>query len=92
MFAETYLRQYYFPTSMTEIITVGEKGQVVIPKKFRDELKLVKGTKLLVVEEKDKITLKPVRLEDKHALLLLSEASLRNVWDNKHDQRWDDVL
>lgn len=77
---------------MTEVITVGEKGQVVIPKKFRDDLHIEKGTKLLIVEEREKITMKPIRLDDKHAFLLLSESSLRKVWDNEYDARWDEVL
>jgi len=77
---------------MTEVITVGEKGQIVIPKKLRDEFHINKGTKLLLSEEKDKIVIKPVTLEEDHVLLLLSEISLKKVWDNKYDQRWDDVL
>ena len=77
---------------MTEVITVGEKGQIVIPKKMRDELKISKGTKLVVSEDKDKITIKPVKLTEKHLLMLLSESSLKKVWDNPYDERWDDVL
>ena len=60
---------------MTEVITVGEKGQIVIPKKLRDEFHINKGTKLLLSEEKDKIVIKPVTLEEDHVLLLLSEIS-----------------
>jgi len=77
---------------MTELITVGEKGQIVIPKKYRNNLKLDKGTKLLAIEENDRIILKPVKLDDKHLMMLLSEYSLKKVWDNKFDERWDDVL
>ncbi len=77
---------------MTEIVTVGEKGQIVIPKKFRDEFKIEKGTKLLVNEQNDKIILKPAKLDESQLLMLLSETSLKKTWDNKYDQRWDDVL
>jgi len=77
---------------MTEVITVGEKGQIVIPKKIRDEFKISKGTKLIVSEDNDKITIKPVKLSEKHLLMLLSESSLKKVWDNPYDERWDDVL
>ena len=77
---------------MTELITLGEKGQIVIPKKFREDLNLSKGTKLLVKEEKEKIIISPVKLDEKHLLMLLSESSLKKVWDNKYDERWDDVL
>ncbi len=76
----------------TEVISIGEKGQIVIPKKMRDDLRLTKGTKLLITEENDKIAIKPITLDEKHLFMLLSETSLKKVWDNKYDQRWDDVL
>ena len=77
---------------MTELVTVGEKGQIVIPKKMRDDLKIGKGTKLLISEDKDKITIKPVKMSEKHLLMLLSETSLKKTWNNPYDDRWDDVL
>ena len=77
---------------MTEVITVGEKGQIVIPKKIREGFKIGKGTKLIVSEDKDKITIKPVKLDEKHMLMLLSESSLKKTWNNPYDERWDDVL
>ena len=77
---------------MTEVITVGEKGQIVIPKQLREEFQIDKGTKLLITEEKDKILINPVMLEEDHILMLLSESSLKKVWDNEYDKRWDDVL
>lgn len=77
---------------MTEVITVGEKGQIVIPKKIREDLKISKGTKLIVSEDKEKITIKPVKLDEKHIMMLLSETSLKKTWDNPYDERWDDVL
>ncbi len=48
---------------MVEIITVGEKGQIVIPKAIRDNFKIGKGAKLLVSESNGKITIKPVKLD-----------------------------
>ena len=77
---------------MNEIITVGEKGQIVIPKKFRQDLKISKETTLSIAEEKDRIFVKPLKLDEKHILMLLSETSLKKTWDNKYDERWDDVL
>lgn len=77
---------------MTELVTVGEKGQIVIPKKIRSEFKIEKGTKLLISDDRDKITIKPVKLDEKHILMLLSESSLKKTWDNPYDERWDDVL
>ncbi len=76
----------------TEVISIGEKGQIVIPKKMRDDLRLTKGTKLLITEENDKIAIKPITLDEKHLFMLFSETSLKKVWDKKYDPRWDDVL
>ncbi len=77
---------------MAEVVTIGEKGQIVIPKKIRDDFKLDKGTKLLITEDKEKITIKPIKLDEKHLFMLLSEKSLKKTWDNTYDDRWDDVL
>ena len=77
---------------MTELVTVGEKGQIVIPKKMRDDLRIGRGTKLLVSEDKDKITIKPVKMSENHLLMLLSETSLKRTWQNTYDERWDDVF
>ncbi len=78
---------------MIEIVNVGEKGQIVIPKKLRDEFKIEKGSKLLITEDKGKIIIKPINLDkEKYILMSLSESSLKEVWNNKYDERWDDVL
>ena len=39
----------------TEIATVGTKGQIVIPQKFREELKITSKTKLVLYRKDDKI-------------------------------------
>ena len=77
---------------MTELVTVGEKGQIVIPKKIREEFNIAKGTKMLIKEDNDKIIIKPIKLDEKHILMLLSESSLKKTWNNRYDERWDDVL
>ena len=77
---------------MTEVVTVGEKGQIVIPKKLRDEFNIEKGMKLVLREEKDGIVIKPARMTETQLLMLLSEPALKKTWDNHYDERWDDVL
>lgn len=77
---------------MAEIVSIGEKGQIVIPKKIRQDFKLTKGTKLLINEDKDKIIIKPMKLDEDHLLMLLGETSLKKTWDNQYDQQWDEVL
>ena len=87
-----FIYKYDFPTGMTEVITVGEKGQIVIPKKMREEFEIHKGTKLLITEGKEGISIKPVKLNEQHLFMLLGESSLKKTWENKYDNRWDDVL
>ena len=77
---------------MTEVITIGEKGQIVIPKKMREDFKLNKGAKLIISEDTDRIIIKPVKLKEDCLLMLLSELSLKKTWNNPYDERWDDVL
>lgn len=77
---------------MTEIITVGEKGQIVIPKKIRNDFNIQKGTKLIIKEEGEKVILKPIKLTETELFMLASEESLKKTWDNKYDSKWDEVL
>ena len=47
-----------------EIITVSEKGQVVIPQKIRKEMKIKPRSKLLVYGKGNVIIMKPIELPD----------------------------
>jgi len=77
---------------MLKLVNVGEKGQIVIPKKFREDLNIEKGTKLIISEDKDKLTIKKLSIEEDELWMLVGEETLKNTWDNKYDKRWDDVL
>ena len=46
----------------TEITTMSQKGQVVIPKKIRSSMKLKQGARLLVYAKDDMIIMKPFEL------------------------------
>ncbi|MBU2477004.1 AbrB/MazE/SpoVT family DNA-binding domain-containing protein [Candidatus Micrarchaeota archaeon] len=80
------------------VVTVSERGQIVLPKKTRDELKVKKGTKLLLVEIEGKITLSKVDdlIKEKEnsegiATYIASEKSLKKDWGYKGDEVWDDL-
>lgn len=45
---------------MTETVTVTSKGQVTLPSKLRKRLKIAKGERLIVVQERNAIKLVPV--------------------------------
>jgi len=77
---------------MMELIKVGEKGQIVIPKKMRDDLKIGKGTRLIITEDNSKIIIKKAALEEDQLWMIAGEETLKKTWDNKHDERWNDVL
>ena len=44
-----------------EIAKIGERGQVVIPQSFRDEMSIHKGDKFMVLQRGDMLVLKKLR-------------------------------
>ncbi len=48
---------------MIDIVTISSKGQIVLPKKIRDEAGLAEQDKLLIVSDKEQIILKKVSKE-----------------------------
>jgi len=51
--------------STLEVTSLSTKGQVVIPKEIRKKLGLKPGTKMIVIQERDNILLKPITLPKK---------------------------
>lgn len=47
-----------------EIVTLSSKGQIVVPKTLREKAGLVKGTKLRIEMEGNRIILEPVSEKD----------------------------
>ncbi|MCX6803137.1 MAG: AbrB/MazE/SpoVT family DNA-binding domain-containing protein [Candidatus Diapherotrites archaeon] len=84
---------------MTElsILTVSAKGQIVLPKATRCRLGVKKGTKLLLIETKNGVSLRRVSDALKNKLtqgletMIASESSLAKDWNNKEDSAWDNV-
>ncbi|MDO8508502.1 MAG: AbrB/MazE/SpoVT family DNA-binding domain-containing protein [Nanoarchaeota archaeon] len=64
---------------MIDVITISSKGQIVIPKKIREEAGLAEQDKLVVVSDKDQIILKKVSKEKakKKLLELIDEIGKR---------------
>ena len=48
------------PTAKLETVSFSTKGQVVIPRRLREELEIEEGTKAVVYREADHIVLKPI--------------------------------
>lgn len=87
---------------MIETITVSSRGQVVIPERIREDLRIKEGTKLVMIEKDSTIILEKedtflkklgaIELE-KLGWLALAEESLKRVWDNKKDnETWSKYL
>lgn len=48
------------PTAKLETVAFSTKGQIVIPRRLREELEIEEGTKAIVYREADHIVLKPI--------------------------------
>lgn len=83
--------------SNVAVITVSKKGQIVLPKKTREDLRIKEGDKLLLVEEERKVTLSKVELNKKNGIaesistMLASEKVLKKDWSFKGDDIWDEL-
>ena len=76
----------------TSIIKVSDKGQISIPMKIRESLKIGYGDQLMITKSEDKIIIKKIEEDDFKDILKLSELSLKEIWDNKEDEIWNEYL
>jgi len=63
-----------------EITKIGERGQVVIPQSFRDDMSIHKGDKFMVLQRGDMLVLKKLRapsMEDFDKMLKKTHAHAR---------------
>ena len=88
---------------MIETISVSSRGQIVIPERIRKKYKLIEGSRLILIEQGEKIILeeentftKKLALSDTKeevGWLALAEKSLHDIWDNEKDeQTWKEYL
>lgn len=79
-------------------VTVSEKGQIAIPQIVRESIGIVKGDELLMLQIDGKIILEKSEkaekklVDDFKDILKLNELSLKEVWDNKEDEVWNEYL
>ncbi|MFH0970399.1 MAG: AbrB/MazE/SpoVT family DNA-binding domain-containing protein [Candidatus Diapherotrites archaeon] len=80
------------------IVTVSEKGQIALPKKTRERWGIHKGDKLLLLENKGKIVLAPVKgskeaadVDEMQWIMGVSAQVLKEDWDYKGDDVWDEL-
>lgn len=77
-----------------KIAKVSSKGQIVIPEELREELGLKQGTNLVLVRKNSTILImKAEELADSMKdLLKYTEVSLRDLWDRKEEDVWNEYL
>ena len=81
---------------MIKTVKVSEKGQIAIPSSVRQKLGIQRGDNLILFEIEGKILLeKQQKVSEKmkeefEDILHFSEQSLKEVWDNPEDERWND--
>lgn len=84
---------------MAEITTVkvSEKGQIALPVKIRNSLRIKQGDTLILIEENGKLFLKKTDelVKQSHSefayLLTHSEAVAKKFWGSKADDVWDTI-
>ena len=85
--------------SEVEILTVSQKGQIVLPIKVRGLLGIKQGTKLLMIQENGELKLKKAETlltkgvsKEKLFTLLASEKALAKGWfSREEDEAWKDL-
>ena len=83
---------------MMKTIRVSDKGQIAIPQNMRTTLGIERGDDLVVIQLDNKILLeKAQKMEQKvkddfKDILKFSEQSLKEVWDNKEDDIWNQYM
>lgn len=72
-------------------VKVSDKGQIAIPKEFRESIGLKKGDEVLLIAEGDILIIEKIKKENFKDLLKLSETSAQRIWDNDEDEIWNEL-
>lgn len=83
---------------MLKTVKVSEKGQISIPQQIRENIGIEQGDELVMIQIDGKILLEKTQKaeikmkDDFKDILKFSEASLKEVWQNKEDDIWSEYL
>ena len=75
----------------TKIIKVTDKGQICLPVKIREMLKIEKGDEIVLTQSNNAVVMRKLKREDFSDLLKHSEKVANKLWDNKDDEIWDTI-
>jgi AbrB family looped-hinge helix DNA binding protein len=83
---------------MIKTIKVSDKGQIAIPQPMRENLGIERGDELILIQldgkllvEKSKKT-ETMIIDDFKDILKFSEKSLKDIWNNKDDDVWNQYI
>ncbi len=81
-------------TIEVSIATVSSKGQIVLPERFREEMRIRKGTRMLVIKGSGTLILKKEASlkDDFEDLTKLAEESVKDIWGGKEEDVWNKYL
>jgi AbrB family looped-hinge helix DNA binding protein len=77
---------------MVAIIKVTKNGRVLLPSEIRESLNIKNGDELLITSHDDAIIMKKTRSDSFEDIIIHSEDSLKEVWDNEEDDIWASYL
>ena len=84
--------------TIIKTIKVSDKGQIAIPQSIREKIGINKGDELVIIQDKGRLLLEKSQqisnqVQDNFKdILKFSEQSLKEVWDNKEDEIWNEYL
>lgn len=86
---------------LLESVTVSDKGQISIPKRMREDLRISRGSQLVIFEERGRLVIEKASTvarklhllsrSESLATTLASERALAKDWENDEDERWNRV-
>jgi AbrB family looped-hinge helix DNA binding protein len=80
---------------MLQTIKISPKGQIAIPKKFRDKLELHESTQVYLTENKGKLVIgkvddiipKNISQDWTDEIARNSSKQLKDIWDNEREEK-----
>lgn len=78
-------------------VNVSEKGQIALPVEIRKSMNIKKGDRLLLMQADNKVLIEKSEVieklkDDFKDILKFNELALKEVWDNKEDDIWQEYL
>lgn len=84
--------------NIIKTIKVSDKGQISLPIEIRESANINTGDSLILIQNGKRIMIEKAEMieskvkDDFKDLLKLSELSLKDLWDNEHDEIWNIYL